>query len=100
MKPLTTREVMFGMISLNTIGSDPSPENFAAVTNSRKRRVMICARFPRRAGPAGDADDEDHQPQTPDLAVRDDHHHQWQHRDDESQVGEEGQEVVQEFPSA
>ncbi|HEY5787384.1 MAG TPA: hypothetical protein VIT65_21685 [Microlunatus sp.] len=38
MTPLTTREVMFGMISLNTIGHDRSPENFAAVTNSRERR--------------------------------------------------------------
>ncbi len=42
---------MFGMISRKTMRIVPSPENFAAVTKSRLRSVMICARL-ARAPPA------------------------------------------------
>ena len=52
-KAAATSEVMLGMISANTIRSGPSPENLAAVTKSRWRSVMICARLPR-AAPAQD----------------------------------------------
>ena len=44
-----TSDVMLGMISRNTIRKVPSPANFAAVTKSRLRRVMICARLARAA---------------------------------------------------
>ena len=37
------------MISAKMIRKGPSPENFAAVTKSRLRSVMICARLPRAA---------------------------------------------------
>lgn len=38
-----------GMISRKTIRQVPSPENLAAVTKSRLRRVMICERLARAA---------------------------------------------------
>ena len=44
---------MLGMISRKTMRHVPSPENFAAVTKSRLRSVMICARL-ARAAPAHD----------------------------------------------
>ena len=60
-------EVMLGMISAKMIRSDPSPENFAAVTKSRLRSVMIWARLrPGRAGPRRDRDDADDQADAPD----------------------------------
>ena len=40
---------MFGMISRKTMRRLPSPENFAAVTKSRLRNVMIWARLDRAA---------------------------------------------------
>ena len=44
---------MLGMISAKMMRSGPSPENLAAVTKSRWRSVMICARL-ARAAPAHD----------------------------------------------
>lgn len=50
-KPTATREVICGRISRTMIVGVRSPANFAAVTKSRLRRVMIRARL-ERAAPA------------------------------------------------
>ena len=94
-KAAATSEVMLGMISRKTIRNVPSPENFAAVTKSRLRRVMICARL-ARAAPAqrGDRDDADDQPDAAHLGVGDQRDDQRQRRDDQRDVGDEGEDVV------